>query len=156
MSNTNHTTSTAEAVLAALADGATSAAEVAEQAGIGRSTATKALAALADQGQGHPEIRWARRRPPSAGQLVTSGRQDEAADSVGERLAEPSRQKASWVAWCWPTCATNRGEHSPTAVAKALDGRSSGAVGNALARLVEAGDAVQTSEAPRRYKAKKR
>jgi len=45
------------------------------------------------------------------------------------------------------------GTHSPTALAKALDGRSSGAVVNALARLVEVGDAVQTSQAPRRYRA---
>ncbi|KPM50281.1 ATPase AAA [Frankia sp. R43] len=47
----------------------------------------------------------------------------------------------------------NPGSHSPTAVAKALGGRSSGAVGNALDRLTEAGQAALTSPAPRRYAA---
>ena len=45
------------------------------------------------------------------------------------------------------------GEHTPTAVARALEGRSAGAVGNALAKLADAGEAVQTSPAPRRYRA---
>ena len=48
---TTTTTTTAEAVLAALSSGPASAAEVAEAAGIGRSTATKVLAALAAGGQ---------------------------------------------------------------------------------------------------------
>ncbi|CUU60894.1 AAA domain (dynein-related subfamily) [Parafrankia irregularis] len=47
----------------------------------------------------------------------------------------------------------NTGSHSPTAIAKALGGRSSGAVGNALDRLTEAGQAALTSPAPRRYAA---
>ena len=47
----------------------------------------------------------------------------------------------------------NPGEHSPSAVAKALDGRSAGAVGNSLGRLVVSGDATQTSACPRRYRA---
>lgn len=41
-------------------------------------------------------------------------------------------------------------DFSPTQVANAL-GRSSGAVANALVRLVETGAAIQTSQAPRRY-----
>lgn len=42
---------------------------------------------------------------------------------------------------------------SPTAVAKALDGRSAGAVANALLTLTEQGLAVRTSAKPRRYAA---
>jgi len=48
------------------------------------------------------------------------------------------------------------GEHSPTAVAEALDGRSSGAVGNALIRLVEVGEVTQNGQSPRRYQAVRR
>ncbi|WP_026311567.1 AAA family ATPase [Parafrankia elaeagni] len=46
----------------------------------------------------------------------------------------------------------NPGPQAPTAVAQAL-GRSSGAVGNALERLAEAGQAVLTSPKPLRYAA---
>lgn len=42
-------------------------------------------------------------------------------------------------------------DFSPSQVAKALGGRSSGAVANALERLVEIGAAIQTSMSPRRY-----
>lgn len=42
------------------------------------------------------------------------------------------------------------GPLSPTAVGKALE-RSSGAVGNCLARLAEAGRVREVSERPRRY-----
>jgi DNA-binding MarR family transcriptional regulator len=41
-------------------------------------------------------------------------------------------------------------EHSPTAIAKALD-RSAGAVSNALEKLVVEGTVTQTSEKPRRF-----
>src|SRR6266511_5538918 len=42
-------------------------------------------------------------------------------------------------------------DFSPTQVANALDGRSSGAVGNALERLTEQGHVTKTSDAPRRF-----
>jgi hypothetical protein len=42
------------------------------------------------------------------------------------------------------------GEHSPVEIGKVL-GRSSGAIANALEALVESGDAVRTSDRPRRY-----
>lgn len=44
-------------------------------------------------------------------------------------------------------------DHSPYQVAQGLGGRSAGAVGLALDRLVALGEARQTSEAPRRYQA---
>ena len=43
------------------------------------------------------------------------------------------------------------GEHGPVAVAKAV-GRSSGAVANALERMVSSGWAVRTSDKPKRYR----
>jgi hypothetical protein len=43
-------------------------------------------------------------------------------------------------------------DHGPVAIAKALGGRSSGAVGNALQRLCDSGRAVLTSASPRRYR----
>ena len=43
------------------------------------------------------------------------------------------------------------GDHGPTAIGRAL-GRSSGAVANALERLVTAGWAVRTNDRPRRYR----
>ncbi|PWK84490.1 hypothetical protein C8D88_108105 [Lentzea atacamensis] len=44
----------------------------------------------------------------------------------------------------------NSGEFSPNAIGKALD-RSSGAVHNALEKLVESGYAVRTSDKPKKY-----
>jgi hypothetical protein len=43
------------------------------------------------------------------------------------------------------------GDHGPTAIGRAL-ARSSGAVANALERLVTAGWAVRTNDRPRRYR----
>jgi hypothetical protein len=43
------------------------------------------------------------------------------------------------------------GDHGPTAIGRAL-GRSSGAVANALERLVTTGWAVRTNDRPRRYR----
>jgi hypothetical protein len=45
---------------------------------------------------------------------------------------------------------SHAGYHSPSAVAKALGGKSAGAVSNALARFTARGDVVQTSASPRR------
>ncbi|WP_157367709.1 HTH domain-containing protein [Alloactinosynnema sp. L-07] len=44
----------------------------------------------------------------------------------------------------------NSGEFSPNAIGKALN-RSSGAVHNALEKLVESGYAVRTSDKPKKY-----
>jgi hypothetical protein len=44
------------------------------------------------------------------------------------------------------------GDHGPTAIGRAL-ARSSGAIANALERLVTAGWAVRTNDRPRRYNA---
>lgn len=150
------TTSTADAVLAALAGGPASAAEIAQTAGIGRSTATKVLAGLAAGGKierragGHDGARrladrWSLPPAPLTPEL---GRETIEGGSSPARLG-----KGELAGLVLGFLRDNPGEHSPTAVAKALDGRSSGAVGNALARLVDLGGATQTSQAPRRYQA---
>jgi hypothetical protein len=155
---TTTTTTTTEAVLAALGSGSTSAAGVAEVAGIGRSTATKVLAALAAGGRVErtPGGRDGARRLPDRWALPEAagdpdrpgGDGDESKDSVSPRLGkgELAKMVAAFLA-------DHPGEHTPSAVAKALDGRSAGAVGNALGRLVGSGDATQTSDRPRMYRA---
>lgn len=120
-----------DAVLAALAGRPDStAAEVAEAAGLGRSTATKALAALAaesqvrrvpggrDAGRQLPD-RWSRpaatktRRPAGTGR---PGGPDETS-----RLG-----KGQLAGLVLAHLRRHGGEHSPTAVANALGGRSAG------------------------------
>ena len=150
----------AEAVLAALADRPeATAAEVAEAAGIGRSTATKALAALAaakkvrrvaggrDGGRRRPD-RWSLTTSTNARPTRTerAGAADGAARLGKGQLAELVLAHLR----------RHPGEHSPTGVANALGGRSAGAVGNALDRLVAAGQAKQSSAKPRRYQAARR
>ena len=152
------TMSSREAVLAALASGPASAAEVAEAAGIGRSTATKALAALAASGEVERSEggRDGARRLPDRWSLPEA---DVGHDTPGAPLAAGDVQgsvrlgKGELAAMVAAFLADHPGEHSPSAIAKALDGRSAGAIGNALGRLVEAGGAVQTSDRPRRYRA---
>ena len=155
---TTTSTTTTEAVLAALASGPASAAEVAEAAGIGRSTATKVLAALAAGGQVErtPGGRDGARRLPDRWSLpVAAGDPDRPAGDGGEPqgTASPRLGKGELAAMALAFLRNNSGEHSPSAVAKALGGRSAGAVGNALGRLVASGDATQTSDRPRRYRA---
>ncbi len=157
---TTTTTTTAEAVLAALGSGPASAAEVAQAAGIGRSTATKALAALTAGGQVErsPGGRDGARRLPDRWSLpATAEDPDPSAGDGGESKGTtptPLRLgKGELTGMVAAFLRNNPGEHSPSAVAKALGGRSAGAVGNALGRLVASGDATQTSDRPRRYRA---
>lgn len=153
------TTSTVDAVLTALATGPASAAEIAQTAGIGRSTATKALASLAAEGKVERSAggrdgarrladRWS--LPPATLTPEPVGVPAEAGRSAA-RLG-----KGELAGLVLAFLRDNPGEHSPTSVAKAVDGRSSGAVGNALVRLVGVGDATQTRQAPRRYQAASR
>jgi DNA-binding transcriptional ArsR family regulator len=156
---TTSTQTSAEAVLAALKNGPASAAEIAEAAGLGRSTATKALAVLADEGRVARRAggRDGSRRLPDRWSLPASGKgagplsRQPGPDSGAAHLG-----KGELAEMVLAHLRVHPGEHSPTAVAKALGGRSSGAVGNALDRLVAAGDAVRTSPAPRRYQAARR
>lgn len=155
---TNTKSASAEAVLEALRSGPASAAEIAEAAGLGRSTATRALAALEADGQvtrragGRDDSRQMPDRWSLPRRTESRGR-----GQRGDAGAKTARLgKGELAGMVLAQLRAHPGEHSPHGVAKALDGRSSGAVGNALARLVATGDAVQASHAPRRYRAARR
>jgi hypothetical protein len=168
---------TVTAVLAAH-PGAT-AAELAEEAGIGRSTAAKRLAALEQQGTarrsaggrdgGHrlPD-RWHLAdntddpRPADAGSKAGAEVPDDAlaasghGDGDGTEPAEAGAVrlgKGGLRSLVLDYVADHTGAEglSPTAVAKGLGGRSSGAVGNALQRLEADGAVRLVNQAPRRY-----
>jgi hypothetical protein len=155
MPTTQTTTSTTDGVLAALAAGAASAAEIAQSAGIGRSTATKALAGLAAEGKVERSAggRDGARRLADRWSLPPATPTPDPGGEAGNNGSPARLDKGELAGLVLAFLRDHPGEHSPTAVAKALDGRSSGAVGNALVRLVDVGDATQTSQAPRRYQA---
>jgi hypothetical protein len=125
----------------------TTAAELATTTGLGRSTVGKALAKL-------ERARTARRsteRAPSGGRQpdrwslsIDTPRQQKS----GERL-HPGQLDELVLDYL-----RNNADNAPlgpTAIAKGLR-RSSGAVGNCLARLASAGRVREVSERPRRYK----
>jgi DNA-binding transcriptional ArsR family regulator len=151
------TTTTSEAVLAALAAGPADAGEVARRAGIGRSTAGKALAVLAGSGavERTPGGRDGARRLADRWSLpgVPTEEQPTENGTSPERASSGRLPKGELRALVLAYLRGHPGEHSPTAVAKALEGRSGGAVSNALAKLAASGEAAQTSAAPRRYQA---
>jgi DNA-binding IclR family transcriptional regulator len=144
------TPSTEQAVLKALASRPElTAAEVAAATGRGRSTVAKALAELERAG----EVR----RSPGAkeGARRSADRWSPACENpgareggTGERL-RPGQLDELVLAYLREH--QDAGPVGPTTVAKGL-GRSSGAVGNCLARLAAAGQIRQVSEKPRRYR----
>lgn len=159
-------TGTREAVLAALASGGEmTAAQVADAARIGRSTATRTLTSLATGGQvartagGRDGARrlpdqWTVSAPPTTTAATTAGtaRVRTAKRTAGgeprDRL-RPGELAGQVLGYLhdYP------GEHSPTAIAAGLGGRSGGAVSNALARLADRGEVTLTQDRPRRYAA---
>jgi predicted ArsR family transcriptional regulator len=161
MSTSTTQGTTREAVVAALTSGGQlSAADVAMAAGIGRSTATKTLAALAADGQVRrspggrdgarrlPDL-WSTVTPASTPKKPRAARTTETtAAASGVRLGrgELTGQVLDYLQ-------THPGEHSPASVAAQLGGRSTGAVSNALDRLVERKQATLTQQRPRRYAA---
>jgi predicted transcriptional regulator len=163
------TTPAAEALLDVLADhsGAT-ATELAEAAGIGRSTAGKLLATLAGQGRvqrqpgGHKDGRRAADRwtlpttttarepggptPPTTTSSIEETSPTEQ-PSTGSGRLRPGALRDLVLA----CLAERRGQAlSPTSIAKTLD-RSAGAVANALQALADHGAVAQTQAKPRRY-----
>ncbi len=148
MTASTTTATTPERVLAAVfaSPGAT-ATDLAEATGLGRSTVTKALAALEQTGQ-------VTRTP---GGRDSGGRQPDqwsppAADTHTADAAEAGRLGKGQLRSLVLGYLQDRPgeEHSPTAIGKAL-GRSSGAVGNALTKLAAEGAITETSAKPRRY-----
>jgi hypothetical protein len=157
--------SSGEAVLAALSrhPGAT-AAELAEVAGIGRSTAAKTLAALEGQGKARrtPGGRdGARRLPDRWAPAPAAERAAGARKGTEKGLTDgsspgpaPARLGKGQLRDLVLACLNDRpGEAlTPTALGKAI-GHSPGAIGNALRRLAASGEVVEVSSAPRRYAA---
>lgn len=162
------TTPTAQALLDALTGrpGAT-AADLADAAGIGRSTAGKLLAKLAAEGGvlRQPGGRQGGRRSADRWTLVAStpaaATQDrstapptptaEAADPEQSRRESGRLGAGELRRLVLAFLADRPGQAlSPTVIAKAL-GRSAGAVSNALTVLAGQGAVVQTQVKPRRY-----
>jgi DNA-binding MarR family transcriptional regulator len=155
-------TPAAEGLLGALAErpGAT-AAELATAAGIGRSTAGKLLAKLADQGRverqpGGPKDgrrtadRWTL---PTAAPTQDPGLPPPAPAPLADPpLPGSGRLRSGQLRQLVLGCLTDRPGQalSPTAIAKRLD-RSAGAVANALRILASQGVVVQTQAKPRMY-----
>ncbi len=150
--------------------------ELAETAGVGRSTAAKCLAALEAAGtarrvpggrDGGRRVadRWVRVKPlRPADQLSVSGSDSDrpvetgtiAGDViedgmiVGNGVRAARLAKGELAALVVGYLSAHPGELGPTAVGKAL-GRSPGAVANALQRLQVDGRVRLVSESPRRY-----
>ena len=157
---TNGKQTSEQAILAALASRLEmTVAEVAGVASLGRSTAGKVLARLADSGE-VARVRGGRdgaRRLPDrfsveADKPSTKAAKPQAAEasdveSGGERL-KPGQLDGLVIAFLKKNA--SRGPHDPTAVAKALQ-RSSGAVGNCLVRLAGTKRVRQDSDKPLRY-----
>jgi predicted transcriptional regulator len=151
-----------KAVLDALADrpGAT-ATELAQTAGIGRSTAAKLLATLANQGRvlRQPGGRSGGHRAANRWTLATPDPTPDP-ESPAAALTQPAeppatgagRLRAGQLRQLVLDCLAERPGQalSPTAIAKTLD-RSAGAVTNALQVLAGQGAVVQTQAKPRRY-----
>ncbi|PSL51376.1 winged helix DNA-binding protein [Saccharothrix carnea] len=125
-------------------------------AGIGKSTAPKILtrwekdglvartAGIADGGS-RPADRWS----------ITTDDQptdDQSTDDQPRMHSEKSQRLAPGAlrGMVEDYLRDNSGEFSPNAIGKALD-RSSGAVHNALEKLVESGYVVRTSDKPKKY-----
>lgn len=139
------------------------AADAAAAMGLGRSTTAALLATLASEQlvERTPGGREAGRRLADRWALPAPGQSHPGppaavADqvptatipaAVGRRLGrgQLAEQVADYLR-------AHPGEHSPVSIAQAVGAKSAGAVGNALGRLVEAGQAVRSGAAPRRYR----
>jgi DNA-binding MarR family transcriptional regulator len=158
---TTPATASVEALLGVLADrpGAT-AADLAEAAGIGRSTAGKLLASLQAEGRvvRQPGGRQGGRRTADRWTLPTTPTNPtqqpdaETADQALRPQPGAGRLGAGELRRLVLACLADRPGQalSPTAIAKTL-GRSAGAVSNALRTLAGQGAVVQTQAKPRRY-----
>ena len=167
------TKDTAEVVAAALRQRPEATViELAETAGVGRSTAAKCLAVLEAAGtarrvpggrDGGRRVadRWVPAKPrpldgqPTAGGDVDGGSSDDrpvAGGTIGDGGVRVARlAKGELASLVVDYLSAHPEELGPTAVGKAL-GRSPGAVANALQRLQVDGRARLVSQAPRRYR----
>jgi DNA-binding IclR family transcriptional regulator len=127
----------------------TTAAEIAATGGLGRSTVSKILTKLesANKVKRSAGGRDGVRRLPDRWTLAGSRSRRDRQPASGDRLGPG--QLDDLVLDYMRKHATDE-PLGPTAVAKGL-GRSSGAVGNCLARLSHAGQVHETGAKPRRY-----
>jgi hypothetical protein len=149
-----------EAVTKALkANPEATVAEVAAAAGVGRSTASKALARLASAGQvrrtegrrdGGRRVpdRFALAPVKPAGKAAKLPFTKDANRKATEERLKPGQLDGLVLAFLKENI--DSGPHGPTAVAKALN-RSSGAVGNCLVRLTRERQVREVSKRPRCY-----
>lgn len=158
-------TGSADAVLTALAGHpGTTAEQLAVATGLGRSTVTKTLACLAAEqrvtrspGGGEQGRRgadgWSLPPAALAADLPLSAAEEPSAvGPVGDRGIEGRLERGQLRALVAARLAAEAtAEFTANRLAGVL-GRSAGAVGNALARMVEEGLAVQTGSSPRRYR----
>ncbi|HTZ44887.1 MAG TPA: MarR family transcriptional regulator [Jatrophihabitans sp.] len=159
--------SAGERVREALATHAGSTAtELAEAAGLGKSTVGKALAVLeaaglarrdtpaVEAGGRRPAARWS---PVAASHSATDGGQRSTDNASGDQSpvdfagGERLRPGQLGTLVLEYLVAHAQEQVGPAALGKALN-RSTGAVANALTRLADSGDAVLVSETPRRYR----
>ncbi len=142
-----------------------SVAELAETSGLGQSTVAKTLAMFEangtatrtpggrDGGRRLPD-RWSPVTTANTATVVTKGVADASTAEVSSHSATRERLGKGGLGdlVLAHLAASPDEDHGPVAIAKALGGRSSGAVGNALQRLSDSGRAVLTSASPRRYR----
>lgn len=146
-------TTTTDSVLAALGDQPATTAELAETTGLGRSTVGKTLTALETAGRATRTLggRDGGRKQPDRWTLATTEAAPPGDGTAGNGGAERLGKGQLRTLVLDHLQASPGEDHSPTQVAKALGGRSSGAVGNALLKLAADGVVTQTSEKPRRF-----
>lgn len=146
---------TAEAILEALTKtGEATVAELAQVAGIGRSTASKALATLEADGRARRLSggRDGGRRRPDQWSLAEPAARARSAKAPKPSEVDRRLRPGALADLVVEYLKANPDEPlGPTAIGKGLE-RSQGAVANALARLAETGAAVCVSESPRRYR----
>ena len=167
---TTKSTTSAEAIISALTDHPNStAAELADAAGIGGSTASKGLAALEQDGTVVRHVggrengrriadRWSLASGGSATDSQRAAKSDGAADtddgteSTDQEASEGTRlHRGELSTLVLDHLKAHAGEPvGPVTIAKAL-ARSSGAVGNACQRLADAGTIRLASSSPRLY-----
>ncbi len=142
-------TPTAETVLAAVtASPEATAADLAAAIGLGRSTVTKTLASLERAGQvtRTPGGRASGRKQLDHWSVPIAEVGSSAVEAQSGGKLGKGQLRSLVLGYL---CDRPGEEHSPTAIGRAL-GRSSGAVGNALAKLAVDGTVTEASATPRR------
>jgi hypothetical protein len=146
-------TPAAEVLVPVLAIEPATVAELAQRAGLGHSTTGKALVALERDGRvrRHSGGRDRGRRLPDRWALVAKLETAYVTEPGQAGPKDTTRlERGALRAMVLDYVRSQPGEASPSAIASVL-GHSAGAVGNALAKLADAGEIRLSSALPRRY-----